>query len=142
MQLEFAPAPETPDDQVLGAIAAAVQELGRREGWSDGSVYRLNVVLDEIASNILVHGRKGERAIPRITIRIGCRTPEVIVEVWDDGHPFNPLRDAPPKPILEPGSESVPVGGLGLPLVRSMVDTLAYRQEDGWNCLTMTARTR
>ena len=141
-RLEFAPVSEVPDEGVLGAIAAAVQGLGRREGWGEGFVYRLNVVLDELASNIILHGRECGRPVPRITIRIRCRHPEVVVEVCDNGRPFDPSSDAPPPLILEAGASSVPVGGLGLHLVRSMVDTLSYRREDGRNRLTLTFRVR
>lgn len=139
-RLEFVPVSEAVHDRVLVDIAAVVEGLGRREGWSQGFVYRLNVILDELASNILSHGRGGVGPVSRLAIEIRSEPRKAVLEVCDDGDPFDPVRDAPPRPVVDPGTGLVPVGGLGLHLVRSMADTLSYRHEDGRNCVTVTAR--
>lgn len=72
--------------------------------------------------------------VSRLAIEIRSEPRKAVLEVCDDGDPFDPVRDAPPRPVVDPGT------GLVLHLVRSMADTLSYRHEDGRNCVTVTAR--
>ena len=58
------------------------------------------------------------------------------LEIADFGRVFNPLEVNPPD--LSRGLADRPIGGLGVFLVRNMVDSLAYRREDGRNILSFT----
>ena len=60
------------------------------------------------------------------------------VEVEDDGLCFNPL-DAP-EPDLTGPIEDRPIGGLGIYLVKNIMDELDYRRREGRNCLFMKKR--
>jgi serine/threonine-protein kinase RsbW len=62
------------------------------------------------------------------------------VEVEDDGRPFNPL-EAPPPDIGKPLAERE-VGGLGIHLVRKMMDELEYRRENDKNLLILKTKNR
>ena len=59
----------------------------------------------------------------------------VVVQVEDEGRPFNPL-EAPPVDLDAP-IEGRPIGGLGIHLIRSLMDAIEYRHEDGRNVLVM-----
>jgi anti-sigma regulatory factor (Ser/Thr protein kinase) len=60
--------------------------------------------------------------------------------VEDDGRAFDPLQaERPPPPV---NLEEAPIGGLGIHLIRSMLDECHYRREAGWNRLTLIARSR
>lgn len=138
--LSLTPSAEACRESVLKTIAAAVESWGSREGWGSNLIFRVNLVLDELASNIIAYGREEGRRSPDIVIEMASREDEVIIEISDDGRPFNPLCDAPPAPAIHENLETVPVGGLGIHLVKSMVDSMSYRHEDGRNRVTMTAR--
>ena len=60
------------------------------------------------------------------------------VEVEDDGRAFNPL-DLPPVDTTVP-LEQRPVGGLGVHMIRQLMDSVEYRRADGRNILTLTRR--
>ena len=62
-----------------------------------------------------------------------------MIEISDDGQPFNPLKDAP-KPDLEAALEDRPIGGLGIHLVLTMMDEMHYRRENERNHLTLVKR--
>ena len=51
------------------------------------------------------------------------------MEVEDDGRPFNPLEAAPPD--VNSPVEDRPIGGLGIYLVRRVMDDLEYRRQRG-----------
>ena len=61
------------------------------------------------------------------------------IEVTDDGRPFDPLNEAP-EPDLDASVDDRQVGGLGIHLVRTMVDEMSYRREQDKNHLTLVAR--
>jgi serine/threonine-protein kinase RsbW len=60
------------------------------------------------------------------------------VEVEDDGQPFNPL-EAPEADTTKPLEERT-LGGLGIHLVRKLMDDLEYRRHEGKNLLVMKKR--
>ena len=61
-----------------------------------------------------------------------------LVRVEDDGRAFNPL-DAP-APDLRSGIDERPIGGLGVHLVRSLMDSLEYHRERDRNIFIMRKR--
>ena len=61
------------------------------------------------------------------------------IDIIDDGLPFNPLTEGPSVDVNAPIEERR-IGGLGIHLVRSMMDDLSYRRENGKNHLTLTKR--
>ena len=138
--LKFTPSETPRHDSILQAIATAVEDLGHREGWGESLTFKVNLVLDELASNIISHGGQEGRRNPDIEIEIASRSDELVIEISDDGRPFDPLGDAPPAAVIDDDTQTAPVGGLGLHLVKSMVDSLSYRHEDGRNRVVLVAR--
>ena len=63
---------------------------------------------------------------------------ELVLEISDDGKPFDPTQAPPPK--LNAALEERRIGGLGVYLVRTMMDEIAYRRSDGRNHLVMRKR--
>ena len=64
----------------------------------------------------------------------------VTIEMVDDGPRFDPLQDAP-LPDPEASLDERPVGGLGIHLVRTMMDEVHYRYQDGKNHLLLVTGT-
>ncbi len=116
-------------------VTAAVEEIGRQEDWPPDLIFKVNLVLDELGVNIVSYGG----AVSGIEISLSSEDEAVTIEVIDDGRPFDPLNDAA-DPALTSSLEERRVGGLGLYLVRSMVDELHYRREQGRNHLVLTKR--
>lgn len=54
----------------------------------------------------------------------------------DSGTPFDPTQAGTPDLTLD--AEERPIGGLGIFLVRQIMDTIVYRRSDGKNILTLT----
>jgi serine/threonine-protein kinase RsbW len=123
----------------LSRVAQWVEQLATELGLVASVAYRVDLCLAELVTNVVDYGYDddAEHAVVLRARRIG-RT--VVVDLEDDGRPFNPL-EAPPPP--EPTSlEDAPIGGLGLQLVRANVDGCRYRREDGKNVLTMSFEER
>ena len=121
----------------LEQIPAAVDEIGRQESWPSGLVFRVNLVLEELGLNIIRHAY--DDRLHEIEFTVTSEPDAVTIEVADDGRPFDPLNDAPPANVTAPLGDR-PLGGLGLHLVRTMMDELHYERERGRNRLTLVSR--
>ena len=75
-----------------------------------------------------------------ICVRISHEDENMKVEVEDDGRPFNPL-EAPPPDTGKPLTERQ-VGGLGIYLMREMMDEVEYRRENDKNLLVLKMKVR
>ena len=124
-----------PTHEELEQVPAAVEEFAERDNWPPDLVFKLNLVLEELGVNIVNYsGATGD-----IEISLAADEDTVSIEISDNGRPFNPLQDLETPDISAPLGER-PVGGLGVYLVRSMMDELRYSREDGRNRLAMTKR--
>ena len=122
-----------PNHEQLELIPAAVEEFAERENWPPDLVFKLNLVLEELGVNIVNYsGATGD-----IEISLASDDERVTVEISDDGRPFNPLLDQETPDISAPLDDR-PVGGLGIHLVRSMMDEMRYSREDGKNKLAIS----
>ncbi len=126
--------------RTLPATAESIGEFSRfvRAGAAaagiDGSeIEKLDLVLEEILINVARYAYAPGVGIAEVAYwseGLG----RLRVEIADSGRLFNPLEADPPD--LSRGLTDRPIGGLGVFLVKSMVDSIAYRQEDGRNILS------
>ena len=121
----------------LNEIVAAVEGMAEREKWSLELVFRVQLAIEEVVLNVMDYGY--DEGVHEFELILTSEADTLIIEVVDDGRPFDPLNDVP-KPDLEATVEERKVGGLGIHLVRTMMDQVNYRREQGRNYLTMVAR--
>jgi len=72
----------------------------------------------------------------RIEVVLSLNAGELTIDFSDDGRPFDPLIAAPPD--LDQPLADRPVGGLGLHILRSLVDHARYRRDGDRNRLVLT----
>lgn len=97
----------------------------------------LSLALEEILANIIMHGY-GDREEHQIVVRLESAADEIQAFVEDDGVAFNPLNA--PEPDLTSPLEQRRIGGLGLHLVRNLMDVLNYERRGDRNHFRMTKR--
>lgn len=125
----------TPSLDQLERITAVVEDLGERDDWPPDLIFKVNLVLDELWVNVVHYsGATGD-----VELSLDADSDTVRLEIADDGRPFDPLTDAV-KPDLDASLEDRPIGGLGLHLVRELMDELHYTRKDGKNRLAMVKR--
>ena len=116
-----------------------VRQFGDLHEVPSRALYAVNLALDEIVTNIVLHGFKdgsGEEFEVRLAVEAGRFTGEV----EDGGQAFNPL-DAPTPDLTAPLEERA-LGGLGIHLVRNLMDKVDYRRDGAKNVLTILKRIR
>jgi serine/threonine-protein kinase RsbW len=102
------------------------------------TVYLVNLALEEVLTNVLKYAFDDDRE-HEITVSVALRSSEIWIECQDDGKPFDPL--AAPDPEMKDCISDCTEGGLGIHLVRKMVDSIAYQRDDCRNILTITVRS-
>ena len=121
----------------LKNIATFVEEVGAREDWPFELIFKVNLVLEELGINIMDYGH--DEGVHEIDIFLTSGDDAVTIEVVDDGRPFDPLNDAPAVDV-ESSVQDRLIGGLGLHIVRTTMDEMSYKREQGKNHLTLVAR--
>ena len=117
-----------PDAEELGTVFAAVERFGERAQWSTSLIFQVKLILEEMALNVINYGSAA--GLQPIDINLTSADETITIEITDHGQPFDPVEDAPSPDISSP-LEDRPIGGSGLFLVRTMVDEMHYRWEDG-----------
>lgn len=123
-----------PRVEELSAITAAVEQFGDAEKWPSDMVFQINLVIEELGLNIMTHGKSED--LEKIEITLTAEGESLTIEIVDNGHPFDPTREAP-EPDLDVGLRERAIGGLGIHIVRNLVDNLRYRRQGGRNHVTL-----
>lgn len=103
------------------AIPAAVRRSG-------------NVVFDELITNLIKYAFDND-VEHRIEVRIDLNDQRLVITISDDGSPFNPFQTAPPDTTLSIDKRRI--GGLGVHVVRNMMDEVSYNRRAGRNIVTL-----
>jgi anti-sigma regulatory factor (Ser/Thr protein kinase) len=109
------------------------EQFSRAQGLSDDLRRRFLAALDEILSNVARHGQPS-----LIQVEFSLDGNHLTVTIEDDAPPFNPLS-AGPADTASP-LEQRKAGGLGIELVRRLLESVQYARTGGRNRLTMTER--
>jgi serine/threonine-protein kinase RsbW len=126
----------SPEAATFTRVAAALDAFCAAEGVPPSVAWRLRVALDEVLANVLSHGGTGGR-LPTLEVSLRRDADRVEIVVTDDGPAFDPL--ASPAPDVTLPLEARQPGGLGIALVRALIDEVHYERRDG-NVLTLRAR--
>lgn len=124
---------ETRHDE-LDRVTAAVEEFAEEAEWPLDLVFKINLALEEVVINVMNYGH--EDGLHEIELSLIADDESLTIEIVDDGRPFDPLNDAP-KPDVNAELGDRNIGGLGIHLVRKMMDDVRYRREEGKNHLTL-----
>jgi anti-sigma regulatory factor (Ser/Thr protein kinase) len=123
--------------RALGPGCAAVEAALRKAELPDDVVLELLLAAEEVLTNVAAYAHD-DGAEHWVRVTLGRTGDEVTLRFEDDGRPFDPLA-APPPDLASPVEER-PAGGLGIHLVRSLVDGAEYARVGGGNVLTLRRR--
>ena len=123
----------------LPRLTDAVEKLGEQEEWSAQLVFRVNLVLEELGINIMLHGEPGSPDLDEIEFTLTSDADTVTIEIIDGCQPFNPLTGAR-APDLNASLFERQIGGLGIHFAQAMMDDMRYQREEGKNHVTLVTR--
>jgi serine/threonine-protein kinase RsbW len=133
-------------DQIR-TIIDFVLEGAEAAGLNDHALFHLELCCDEASTNIIEHAYGAEDLGP-ITVQFAATTEAFNVTFLDHGRPFSP-QDVPEpgpfsddnhraQPDLNEFLDSLKIGGLGIHLMRKLMDDVRYSfDEEEGNRLTL-----
>jgi serine/threonine-protein kinase RsbW len=127
---------------MLHDTAAFARTFCDRHGIVHDDAMRLTMIIEELFTNSVEHGYRGESDAP-IRIALSVEIGGIGVLYEDSAPRYDPITrlTTPPESIARP-VESRPAGGLGVYLVGHLVDESSYAYEDGCNRLRLTMPRR
>ncbi|MDY9923375.1 ATP-binding protein [Methanobacterium sp.] len=121
------------DLENLTSIADFITSSTRELGLSEKGVFQLQLAVDEVAANIILHGYTHQTGPIHLTI--WKENDKIIIQIQDRGEPFNPLEAD--EPDLQAPLEERSPGGLGIHFLKTVTDSVHYQFKDGKNILTL-----
>ena len=123
----------------LDALCQNLEKFGQSMGLSKKCVFEANLALDELFTNIISYGfdDKNEHTI---SITIALQNDELVVNIEDDGIPFNPTNAETPD--LECTIEECRIGGLGIHLAKNLMNEVCYQRCKDKNILTLKKKIK
>lgn len=118
----------------IRVLAGLIGSFGKKNGFSGDLINDINLSLEELINNTIAYGYD-ENSAHLIDINIRLKGKELILKIVDDAAPFNPLEAPEPdtdKPLTERKE-----GGLGVFLVRNIMDKMEYKRENDKNILVL-----
>jgi anti-anti-sigma factor len=118
----------------LSAIGELVTKVARQLDMGERDTFAVQMAVDEAATNVIVHGYAGQFGG---TLQILCwqEGNDLVIQIRDQGQYFD--ADEVPEPDLHTPLEDRQEGGLGVFLMRRMMDRVEFIREGNENVLTM-----
>jgi len=123
----------------LPVLTQFLQEFWSSADLPPAETVTFELALEEIFMNVVMHGSSAGR-VPQVKVSLALSDGCLTLMIEDDGPSFDPLSLAAPD--VTASLEERRVGGLGVFLVRQMMDAVIYQRLEGRNQLSMTKRVR
>jgi anti-sigma regulatory factor (Ser/Thr protein kinase) len=130
MKMETLVVPGTLDS--LALIRAYVKAAAEEAGLDSRRAYRLQLAVDELATNTINHGYYDEGIAGEVRVCAEIDRDSLTITLEDTAAPFDPRRMRRPEQIALPLAER-PIGGLGVFLAMESVDEFRHEYVDNMN---------
>ena len=122
------------DISEISKLATFIGELSEDLNFTPELNFNLNLVLEEAVSNVILYAYSKE-VQKEITLLANISDNNLIFVLTDSGKEFDPTKV--PDADVTLSAEEREIGGLGIFLIRQIMDTVEYQRIDGKNVLTM-----
>ena len=118
-------------------LSAFIDTFAEEAGIDFSLVMSLQLALEEAVVNVMEYAYpKG--TVGKVLVTASAEGDDLEFVISDTGKAFDPTAQA--EVNVDLGVEDRPIGGLGIHLVRNIMDSVAYERKDGKNILTLRKR--
>ena len=112
----------------LEPIRDYVKNVAKKAGLGESAIYKLCLAVDEIATNVVVHGYEEAGLSGDLTVRGDTDGEKLVVQLQDTGKSYDSTKHSVPgADVLSRPLNERPMGGLGIALALDGVDDLQYQ---------------
>ena len=122
------------DSCEIARVNQEFQKFAEEHGIPVDVGRRISILFDDLLSNVISYAFPDD-ASHEIEIGAELATNRLTVTISDDGIPFNPLGAGTPDTSLSLDKRAM--GGLGIHLIRHLVDDMSYQRRNERNVLTL-----
>lgn len=123
--------------EYLDEIRSHVAREARAAGFTDKAIYAVQLAADEAASNIIEHAYEG-RGDASFVMSCEFQKDKLVITFHDQGKSFDVSKVN--KPDVKADLSERKIGGLGIYLMRKLMDDVQYKSTASENILTLTKR--
>ena len=120
----------------LDRIHDCLERLAEEWNIPPKPVFDITLTVEELVSNVINYGYEDTGNLIMLTFSLNDDVLSILIE--DEGKAFNPL-DMPAPDINAPVEERK-IGGLGIHLAKTLMDSFAYERKGDRNHVTLTRR--
>ncbi len=117
----------------IGAVNDALERAAMAGEVPEAAMRAMQVALDELLTNAIMHGKVSLNDPMQVDLIVGQKSLRAVIS--HAGPEFNPTEVA--EPDLDGGLQEREIGGLGIHLVRSMMDEFSYEHQAGRNIIKL-----
>ena len=110
-----------------------VRRTAEVAGVADAQIARLELAVEEALVNVFSYAYVGQAQAGAVRCRVAVQPKGLLVEIADEGPPFDPLAQSAPDTTLELDQRTP--GGLGILLIKRLVSQVTYHREENRNVL-------
>lgn len=118
----------------ISVLASFIEELGEELSLSFETTMNINLALEEAVANIIMYAYPTQEQ-HTILLRVTYSEKQLVFLLTDKGAPFDPTQVDEVDVTLS--LEERPIGGLGIFLIRSIMNEISYQRIDNENHLIM-----
>jgi len=118
----------------LDRLCQNLETFGEKFGFSQKLIFEINLALDELFTNIISYGFKDDNEHV-IKVTLTPQNDELCLCIEDDGTPFNPIDFETPDVTCS--VEECRIGGLGIHIMKKLMDEVCYQRCDDKNVLNL-----
>ena len=123
------------NSEAPNAVTEFVEEELERYDCPPKALFQIEVAIEEIVVNIVSYAQLADDAGVEVRCDVLDDPLRVVLQFLDGGVPFDPL--AADDPDISPEAIQAREGGLGIFMVKKMMDGVSYAYENGKNTLTI-----
>ena len=122
----------------LDRLEPFLEDFFQQNGLAMESLSKIDLALEEALANVIMYaypeGTEGD-----VTLSMRVENNAICMEISDGGVPFNPLQQQ--EADLDVPLEKRKIGGLGIHLIKEIMDSVAYEYREGKNFLKLVLTT-
>jgi sigma-B regulation protein RsbU (phosphoserine phosphatase) len=120
--------------QQISLLAGFMDKIATENGWKPDLAMQVNLALEEAVTNVMLYAYPQDTE-GKVSLDVVLDNHRLRFTLADRGRFFDPT--AAPEADTSASLEDRPIGGLGIHLVRTIMDDVSYKRQDGKNILTM-----
>ncbi len=126
------------DISELNRLNSHLEQLAEDWNIPEKPLFQINLAVDELVTNIINYGYEGGQH--KIILIFSLKDDAVTIQIQDQGKAFNPLTT--PEPDISEPTEKRKIGGLGIHLTKTLMDSIEYERIDDSNIVMLIKKIR